>query len=67
MGRIPRLEGVARIILYQHKNFDGSGFPQDDVGGHDIPAGQKITPAMLELLRNFARLGEIVEPLQIES
>lgn len=156
VAHIPRLEGVARIILYQHKNFDGSGFPQDDVGGKDIPAGarilkvlqdlmrmeakalprsealetmqhcsgwydpsvlaavrncfehagtatellrkprsvrlselapgqvlyadvmtptglmvipagQKITPAMLELLRNFGRLGEIIEPIKIES
>ena len=51
VARIPRLDGVARIILYQNKNFDGSGFPDDKVGGKDIPAGARILKVLLDLMR----------------
>ncbi len=37
IAKIPRLENVERAIVYQLKNFDGSGMPADDVKGHDIP------------------------------
>lgn len=43
--RIPRMSEVARIVLYQHKRFDGNGFPQDDVKGKDIPLGARILKA----------------------
>jgi len=52
LAQIPRLEGVARIILYQNKNFDGSGFPEDAVAGEAIPLGAR----MLKLLVDLARL-----------
>lgn len=39
---IPRLEKVAEIIKYQLKNFDGTGFPYDNVSGEDIPLGSRI-------------------------
>ena len=39
---IPRLEGVAQIIRYKNKNFDGSGFPSDGISGEDIPLGARI-------------------------
>jgi response regulator RpfG family c-di-GMP phosphodiesterase len=40
---IPRIEGVAEAVLYQNKNFDGSGFPYDDKMADDIPiAGQAL-------------------------
>jgi len=52
LAHIPRLEGVARIVLYQNKNFDGSGFPQDAVAGEAIPLGAR----MLKLLVDLARL-----------
>ncbi|MGD0412246.1 MAG: HD domain-containing phosphohydrolase, partial [Verrucomicrobiota bacterium] len=52
LAHIPRLEGVARIILYQNKNFDGSGFPEDAVAGEAIPLGAR----MLKLLVDLARL-----------
>ena len=52
LAQIPRLEGVARVILYQNKNFDGSGFPEDDVAGEAIPVGAR----MLKLLVDLARL-----------
>jgi hypothetical protein len=42
LASIPRLAGVARIVLYQHKHFDGSGFPADTVAGDAIPLGARL-------------------------
>jgi response regulator RpfG family c-di-GMP phosphodiesterase len=50
INNIPRLEGVSRIVQYQHKNFDGSGFPKDDVAGEAIPAGSRLLKILLDAL-----------------
>ncbi len=42
LERIPRLENVARIVLYQNKHFNGAGFPQDQLAGKEIPLGSRI-------------------------
>ncbi len=39
---IPRLANVAEIVKYQRKNYDGSGFPNDDVRGEHIPLGARV-------------------------
>jgi len=39
---IPRFAEVAEIVHYQHKNFDGSGFPKDAIAGEVIPLGARI-------------------------
>lgn len=39
---IPRLAGVAAAVLYQKKNFDGTGFPRDDRVGSAIPLGARL-------------------------
>lgn len=39
---IPRLEPVAKIVLYKSKNFDGTGFPLDDVARENIPVGARM-------------------------
>ncbi len=39
---IPRLERVSEIILYQNKQFDGGGFPNDDRSGEDIPLESRV-------------------------
>lgn len=39
---IPRLGGVARIIRYQAKGYDGSGLPADEVTGESIPLESRI-------------------------
>lgn len=54
LANIPRLERVARIILYQRKNFDGSGFPKDMLAGDDIPLESRI----LKVLHDLAILEE---------
>jgi len=47
---IPRLEGVARIIALQAKNFDGSGEPANDpVQGKDIPLGARLLHILIDL------------------
>ena len=42
LTNIPRLEGVAKIVRYQQKNFDGGGFPADGISGEAIPAGSRL-------------------------
>jgi len=39
---IPRLAGVARIVLYQHQTFDGSGYPNDGCAGEQLPLGARM-------------------------
>jgi response regulator RpfG family c-di-GMP phosphodiesterase len=51
LSQIPRLEGVARIILYQHKRFDGGGFPEDSVAGESIPLGSRMLKVLVDLSR----------------
>lgn len=46
--KIPRMKSVAASILYQHKNFDGSGFPKDDVKEENIPLGGRILRVLLD-------------------
>jgi len=41
-AHIPRLEGVARAVLYQGKNYDGTGFPTDAVAAGEIPMGARV-------------------------
>ena len=50
LANIPRLESVARIVLYQQKHYDGSGFPANIVGGEDIPIGGRILKVLIDLL-----------------
>lgn len=39
---IPRLAPVAKAVLYQHKNYDGSGFPEDGCAGESIPLAARL-------------------------
>ena len=49
---IPRLGGVARIIRYQGKGYDGSGTPADGLQGEAIPLESRI----LRVLWDFSEL-----------
>ncbi len=49
IANIPRLKGISKIIYYQNKNFDGSGFPHDDVSGEDIPLEARILHILNDL------------------
>jgi response regulator RpfG family c-di-GMP phosphodiesterase len=67
LAKIPRLDTVAKIVLYQDKNYDGTGFPKDSLAGEDIPLGARI----IKIAKDFYRLGsgrppeEIAESLKL--
>lgn len=42
LSGIPRMEGVGEAILYQNKDYDGNGTPDDDKKGTDIPVIARI-------------------------
>jgi response regulator RpfG family c-di-GMP phosphodiesterase len=48
LSTIPRLEGVAEIVAYQEKRFNGGGVPDDDRRGQDIPLGARILKVALD-------------------
>jgi response regulator RpfG family c-di-GMP phosphodiesterase len=50
LARIPRLEPVAKIVLYQGKAFSGAGFPADGLAGQAIPLGARILKVLGDLL-----------------
>ena len=49
LANIPRLEGVARIVRYQHKNFDGTGAPHDVIKGESLPLGSRLLKILADL------------------
>ncbi|WP_462325328.1 HD domain-containing phosphohydrolase [Desulfoplanes sp.] len=53
--KIPRMDQVAEIITYQHKSFDGQGYPLDDVKGGDIPLGSRILRIAIDFDRYVAQ------------
>jgi len=53
LSKIPRLEEVAKIILHQNENYDGSGFP-GDLSGSDIPIGARIIRLLNDIQRDPA-------------
>ncbi len=50
LANIPRLEGVARVVLYQDKRWDGGGFPVDDVAGDAIPLEARILRVAMDII-----------------
>ena len=53
LRNIPRMETISEAVLYQNKNFDGSGFPYDDISGENIPIIARllrILNALIELV-----------------
>lgn len=49
IANIPRLDTVSRIIYYQGKGYDGSGFPKDQVAGEQIPLPARILRVLNDL------------------
>lgn len=48
IAKIPRLKGVAEIIAYQLKCFDGSGVPHDGKQEDQIPFGARILRLVID-------------------
>ena len=49
INNIEQMKGVAQIILYSRKAFDGSGFPHDDVCGNEIVQSARILKVLIDL------------------
>lgn len=49
MAQIPRMKGVSELILYQNKNFDGTGYPANDVKMDDIPLGGRLLRVLIDM------------------
>lgn len=48
ISKIPRMENIAKIILYQEKHYDGSGIPPDTCSGENIPLSSRILKVCLD-------------------
>lgn len=48
IGKIPRLETIAESVKYQNKYYDGSGSPEDNIQGEDLPIGARILRLLLD-------------------
>ncbi|HOQ89122.1 MAG TPA: HD domain-containing phosphohydrolase [Candidatus Hydrogenedentes bacterium] len=55
---IPRMERVAKVVLYHDKRYDGSGYPPDNVAGEAIPLNSRI----LKVALDYTRLRESGRP-----
>jgi len=67
VAKIPRMEGVAAIVAYQEKRFEGGGPPRDDIKGEGIPLGARILKAVVDfdiLLANGMQKGEAIAKLE---
>lgn len=70
ISKIPRMENIAQIILYQEKHYDGSGIPSDACSRENIPLGSRILKACLDfdaLLGNGLSKGKALLQLQQRS
>jgi len=51
LGKIPRLDGVAEIVRYQHHQFGERAWPADSTVSSDIPIGSRILKAVVDFDR----------------
>ncbi|GAB4272928.1 MAG: response regulator [Candidatus Rifleibacteriota bacterium] len=63
LKNIPRLENIANIVRYSEKNFDGSGYPDDDVSMYDLPVESRA----LKIISAICRLEENTDDFDIIS
>jgi putative two-component system response regulator len=54
LANIPELRGISKIVYWQDKNYDGTGFPLDDLDGRTIPVASRI----IRVARDFEQLIE---------
>ena len=52
LNNIPSMATVSNAVLYQDKNFDGSGFPDDNTHGAEIP----VIARVLRILKSLAEI-----------
>ncbi|HKX30787.1 MAG TPA: HD domain-containing phosphohydrolase [Blastocatellia bacterium] len=70
LKHIPRLEGVAEIVAYQEKLFNGQGLPNDHRRGAELPIGARILKVALDfdkMLQGRRNASEVLETIQKRS
>ncbi len=50
LANIPRLQDVAKIVLYHQKRFDGGGSPKDPVSGDKIPYESRVVKVFSDMV-----------------
>lgn len=55
IANVPRMESVANIVNYQHKHYDGGGFPADGLRAEAIPYGARALHLALAIDEQRAR------------
>jgi response regulator RpfG family c-di-GMP phosphodiesterase len=51
LANIPRLQGVAGLVRYQSKHYDGTGFPPDAMKGEAIPVGARLLKILFDMMQ----------------
>lgn len=51
LSHIPELRRIGNIVYWQDKNYDGTGFPLEDLNGRTIPVASRI----IRVARDFER------------
>lgn len=67
LQNIPRIEAVARAVLYQAKRYNGAGFPDDGVARDDIPVAARMlhaVNALLDLVEKGTAPAQAIEMLK---
>lgn len=64
LERIPRLEGVARAVRYQRRNYAGGGYPLEGPTGEEIPPAARILRVLSDFLDIEERRGSRVVALE---
>jgi response regulator RpfG family c-di-GMP phosphodiesterase len=61
---IPRLEEVAEAVLYMNKNFNGTGYPADDLKEQAIPLGGRILRVVWDYERQLPKFSHPLSVLR---
>ena len=62
LRNIPRLESIANAITYQFKQFNGDGYPRDEIKGQDIPLMARIIKVVIDY---ETLLSQVQSPAQV--
>lgn len=52
LSKIPRMEDIANSIRFQNKNFNGSGFPDLEMSGSEIPVASRLLKVIIDFDHN---------------
>ena len=51
LEQVPSFRDAAKILRYQNKNYDGTGFPHDNLAGDKIPFGSRVLKVISDLFK----------------